>query len=155
MFMRIEVRKIASGRDQKIFLKPYYCKRQWLASISRFGCFCNDILSSTKHAHVCGSKIFSVCRLPEDIWYIHSKWDGPKSKYTGVINAMHPCEHRQEIATSSVTTYYHSSLKKRNLQNSFRYFYSTDSSIGGVIGGIATNFMLDNSKPLNCGQLIS
>ncbi len=31
---------------------------------------------------------------------------------------------------------------------SFRYFYTSDSSLGGVIGGIATNFMLDNKKPL-------
>ena len=33
-------------------------------------------------------------------------------------------------------------------KNSYRYFYSNDSSLGGVIGGIATNFMLDNTKPL-------
>jgi RecJ-like exonuclease len=33
-------------------------------------------------------------------------------------------------------------------KNSYRYFYSIDSSTGGVIGGIATNFMLDTSKPL-------
>jgi len=32
--------------------------------------------------------------------------------------------------------------------NSFRYFYSKNSSMGGVICGIATNFMLDNKKPL-------
>lgn len=31
---------------------------------------------------------------------------------------------------------------------SFRYFYTSDSSQGGVIGGIATNFMLDTKKPL-------
>ncbi len=30
----------------------------------------------------------------------------------------------------------------------FRYFYTDSSSIGGVIGGIATNFMLDIKKPL-------
>ena len=30
----------------------------------------------------------------------------------------------------------------------FRYFYSEDSSLGGVIGGIATNFILDKEKPL-------
>jgi len=33
-------------------------------------------------------------------------------------------------------------------KKSFRYFYSKDSSLGGVIGGIATNFMLDAEKPL-------
>lgn len=33
-------------------------------------------------------------------------------------------------------------------KKSFRYFYSKDSSLGGVIGGIATNFMLDRKKPL-------
>ena len=31
---------------------------------------------------------------------------------------------------------------------SFRYFYSKDSSLGGVIGGIATNFIFDKEKPL-------
>jgi len=30
----------------------------------------------------------------------------------------------------------------------FRFFYSVDSSLGGVIGGIATNFILDSEKPL-------
>jgi RecJ-like exonuclease len=30
----------------------------------------------------------------------------------------------------------------------FRYFYSNDSSLGGVIGGIASNFILDKEKPL-------
>ena len=32
--------------------------------------------------------------------------------------------------------------------NTFRYFYSTDSSLGGVIGGIAANFLFDREKPL-------
>ena len=30
----------------------------------------------------------------------------------------------------------------------FRYFYSKDSSLGGVIGGIASNFIFDIEKPL-------
>lgn len=33
-------------------------------------------------------------------------------------------------------------------KKSFRYFYSKNSSLGGVIGGIATNFILDKKKPL-------
>lgn len=33
-------------------------------------------------------------------------------------------------------------------EKSFRYFYSKDSSLGGVIGGIASNFILDKEKPL-------
>jgi len=33
-------------------------------------------------------------------------------------------------------------------KKSFRYFRSNDSSLGGVIGGIATNFILDREKPL-------
>lgn len=33
-------------------------------------------------------------------------------------------------------------------KKSFRYFYSVDSSLGGVIGSIATNFILDSEKPL-------
>lgn len=35
-----------------------------------------------------------------------------------------------------------------NDKKSYKYFYSKDSSLGGVIGGIATNFMLDKEKPL-------
>ena len=33
-------------------------------------------------------------------------------------------------------------------KKSFKYFYSDKSSISGVIGGIAINYMLDNKKPL-------
>jgi single-stranded-DNA-specific exonuclease len=33
-------------------------------------------------------------------------------------------------------------------KNGFRYFYSKDSSLGGVIGGTATNYILDSKKPL-------
>lgn len=33
-------------------------------------------------------------------------------------------------------------------KQSYRYFYSKNSSQGGVVGGIATNFLLDNKKPL-------
>jgi RecJ-like exonuclease len=33
-------------------------------------------------------------------------------------------------------------------KKNFRYFYSKDSSLGGVIGGIAMNFILDREKPL-------
>lgn len=33
-------------------------------------------------------------------------------------------------------------------KKSFRYFYSKDSSLGGVVGGTATNFILDREKPL-------
>jgi len=33
-------------------------------------------------------------------------------------------------------------------KKSYRYFYSKNSSLGGVIGGIATNFIFDKEKPL-------
>jgi len=33
-------------------------------------------------------------------------------------------------------------------KENFRYFYSRDSSLGGVIGGIATNYILNKEKPL-------
>jgi len=33
-------------------------------------------------------------------------------------------------------------------KKSFRYFYSNDSSLGGVIGGIAANYLIDSKKPL-------
>jgi len=41
-------------------------------------------------------------------------------------------------------------LEKDGVQemNALRYFYSNDSSLGGVIGGIAMNFILDGRKPL-------
>jgi len=32
--------------------------------------------------------------------------------------------------------------------SSYRYFYADQTSLGGVIGGIATNFILDKEKPL-------
>jgi single-stranded-DNA-specific exonuclease len=32
--------------------------------------------------------------------------------------------------------------------SSFRYFYTTHTSLGGVVGGIATNFIFDTKKPL-------
>ena len=41
-------------------------------------------------------------------------------------------------------------LKKNGFKEkkSFRYFYSQDSSLSGVIGGIASNFILNKEKPL-------
>jgi len=41
-------------------------------------------------------------------------------------------------------------LEKEGIKEktAFRYFYSNRSSLGGVIGGIATNFILDKKKPL-------
>jgi single-stranded-DNA-specific exonuclease len=41
-------------------------------------------------------------------------------------------------------------LEKNGVEEtaSFRYFYANHSSLGGVIGGILTNFMLDKEKPL-------
>jgi RecJ-like exonuclease len=41
-------------------------------------------------------------------------------------------------------------IEKKGVQEkkSFRYFYTDHTSRGGVIGGIATNFLLDNKKPL-------
>lgn len=42
------------------------------------------------------------------------------------------------------------SIQKNGVKEkkSFRFFYSQSSSLGGVVGGIATNFLLDNKKPL-------
>jgi RecJ-like exonuclease len=33
-------------------------------------------------------------------------------------------------------------------KKSFRYFYSNNSSLGGVVGSTASNFILDKEKPL-------
>ncbi len=42
------------------------------------------------------------------------------------------------------------SLEKEGVKEkkSYRYFHSKNSSLGGVIGGIATNFIFDREKPL-------
>lgn len=53
-------------------------------------------------------------------------------------------EYKQKIINELIK------LEKNGIQEkqSFRFFYSEDSSLGGVIGGIATNFILDIKKPL-------
>jgi len=53
-------------------------------------------------------------------------------------------EYKQEILDELIR------LEKEGFKEkkSFRYFFSKNSSLGGVIGGIATNFILDTEKPL-------
>jgi len=53
-------------------------------------------------------------------------------------------EYKQKILNELLT------LKEEGIKEMefIRYFYSDRSSLGGVIGGIATNFILDNKKPL-------
>jgi RecJ-like exonuclease len=53
-------------------------------------------------------------------------------------------EYKQKILDELLT------LEKDGFKEmtGFRYFYSKNSSLGGVIGGIATNFILDKEKPL-------
>ena len=53
-------------------------------------------------------------------------------------------EHKQKILDELLR------LEKDGFEEKkgFRYFYSNDSSLGGVIGGIAMNFILDREKPL-------
>ena len=53
-------------------------------------------------------------------------------------------EYKQQILNELLNLEKNGFLEKK----SFKYFYSNKSSIGGVIGGIAINYMLDNKKPL-------
>jgi len=53
-------------------------------------------------------------------------------------------EYKTKILKELISLEKDGFLEKKN----FRYFYSKNSSLGGVIGGIATNFMLDIKKPL-------
>ncbi len=52
--------------------------------------------------------------------------------------------YKQKILDELIKLEKNGLLEKEN----FRFFYSNDSSLGGVIGGIATNFILDIQKPL-------
>jgi len=53
-------------------------------------------------------------------------------------------EYKQKILDELIL------LEKEGIKEkkSFRYFYSKNSSLGGVIGGIASNFIFDKKKPL-------
>jgi len=53
-------------------------------------------------------------------------------------------QYKQNILNEILT------LEKEGFKEkkSIRYFFSKDSSIGGVIGGIASNYILDREKPL-------
>lgn len=53
-------------------------------------------------------------------------------------------EYKQKILGELISL----ELEGAKEKNSFRYFYSHDSSLGGVVCGIATNFIFDNKKPL-------
>ena len=53
-------------------------------------------------------------------------------------------EYKQRILDELLSLEKDGFKEKKN----FRYFYSKDSSLGGVISGIATNYILDREKPL-------
>ncbi|UCB58826.1 MAG: DHH family phosphoesterase [Thermoplasmatales archaeon] len=53
-------------------------------------------------------------------------------------------EYKQKILDELIRLENDGFIEKKG----FKYFYSIDSSLGGVIGGIATNFILDSEKPL-------
>jgi len=57
-------------------------------------------------------------------------------------------QHEQEYKTKILQSLV--ALEKEGVEEkkSIRYFYATDSSLGGVIGGIAMNYILDGEKPL-------
>jgi len=67
---------------------------------------------------------------------------GDKKFISDALNAEK--EYKQKILDEIIK------LEKEGFKEkqSFRFFYSNDSSLGGVIGGIATNFILDIKKPL-------
>jgi len=53
-------------------------------------------------------------------------------------------EYKQSILRELLQLEKNGFKEKKN----YRYFYSSNSSLGGVIGGIATNFIFDRKKPL-------
>ena len=57
---------------------------------------------------------------------------------------VHEKEHKEKILAELLR------LEKEGFKekNNIRFFYSNDSSLGGVIGGIAMNFILDREKAL-------
>ncbi len=56
----------------------------------------------------------------------------------------HEQEYKHKILQSLTALEQEGVKKKKNI----RYFYATDSSLGGVIGGIAMNYILGSEKPL-------
>ena len=71
----------------------------------------------------------SLC-LGDDNSYTQAKNHEQKFKKT-LLAALQEMDHNGVQETSS-----------------YRYFYTEETSLGGVIGGIATNFILDKEKPL-------
>ena len=53
-------------------------------------------------------------------------------------------EYKQKILDELIQLEKQGTIEKKSI----RFFYSKDSSLGGVIGGIATNYILDREKPL-------
>jgi RecJ-like exonuclease len=67
---------------------------------------------------------------------------GDKESYNEAIEIEK--EYKQKILNELLNLEKNGFLEKK----SYKYFYSNESSIGGVIGGIAINYMLDNKYPL-------
>jgi len=67
---------------------------------------------------------------------------GDKNSYNEAI--LLEKKYKQEILNELLNLEKNGFLEKK----SYKYFFSNKSSIGGVIGGIAINYMLDNKKPL-------
>jgi RecJ-like exonuclease len=67
---------------------------------------------------------------------------GDKDSYNEAIKIER--EYKKQILKELLYLEKNGFLEKK----SYRYFYSNKSSIGGVIGGIAINYILDNKKPL-------
>jgi len=67
---------------------------------------------------------------------------GDKKSFDDAIH--HEINYKKKILEELVTLDVDGAKEKKSL----RYFYSKDSSLGGVVCGIATNFIFDNKKPL-------
>lgn len=57
-------------------------------------------------------------------------------------------QHEKEYKTKILHSLLALEQKGVEEMKHIRYFYATDSSLGGVIGGIAMNYILDSKKPL-------
>jgi len=67
---------------------------------------------------------------------------GDKKSFNEAINLEK--NYKKEILKELINLEQNGFLEKNN----YKYFYSKKSSIGGVIGGIAMNYLLTNEKPL-------
>jgi single-stranded-DNA-specific exonuclease len=118
---------IKKGCEKNIIdtvIRPRYYSKEFGCELERFA----DLLDSCGKGGNRGLGL-AVCM-------------GDKSSFEKAVEL--ETEYRKTILSELLP------LEKEGIteMKAIRYFYAKDSSLGGVIGGIATNFVLDKEKPL-------